>query len=733
MVPSIGLGFSTQFDPAASMFTSSTFPGASSGQLTDARQLYAVLTGRVSSISSQIALDPETNQYVNLGARTRAGGITMLSGFLQDTWRTTPTLTFTGGLRYDVQLPFVPTNDIMSSVTMADFCGPSGLGDGSTYNRCKFLTPGASGGVIPEFNQLTSGTNGYKTDWNNLAPTVGLAWRPNVQSGFLRTLLGDPDQATLRGGYSVAYERQGLSVFTGTFGANPGSVITISRSATTADPLVPAGQQWPVLLSQPSRLAVPSFDPNPSFPIAIQSNRGSDLNGFAPDLKIGSAHTWTVSFQRSISRDMAIEARYVGTRGRDQWSTLNYNDIRGENILANGFIDEFRLAMQNLKANNAAGGSRTGSFAYFGSGSGTNPLPIYLAYFNGRSDATNPAAYSGGTSTWASTTFAARLSPASPSPLGAAGDLDGNTTRRNNAVSAGLPANFFVLNPLIDDVNVTDSGAFSDYHALQIELRRRLSRGLSANVNYQYAIEGGSAFDGFSFGRTMVTTTGGAPLHAIKSQWDWTLPVGRGQRFGSNLHPILDGILGGWSLNAVSRTQQRLVNFGNVRLVGMSKDDLQGMYKFDIRVNPDTGLRTVYMLPDDVILNTRRAFSVSHLTANGYSTSLGAPEGRYIAPANTADCLQIRSGDCAPRELVLKAPWFSRVDFGVTKKFGIGGTRNIEVRFDVLNLFDNINFNPVDDPGTGANIFLTTSAYTDASNTYDPGGRLGQLMFRFNW
>jgi hypothetical protein len=26
-----------------------------------------------------------------------------------------------------------------------------------------------------------------------------------------------------------------------------------------------------------------------------------------------------------------------------------------------------------------------------------------------------------------------------------------------------------------------------------------------------------------------------------------------------------------------------------------------------------------------------------------------------------------------------------------------------------------------------------TSAYTDASNTYDPGGRIGQLMFRFNW
>jgi hypothetical protein len=139
------------------------------------------------------------------------------------------------------------------------------------------------------------------------------------------------------------------------------------------------------------------------------------------------------------------------------------------------------------------------------------------------------------------------------------------------------------------------------------------------------------------------------------------------------------------------------------------------------------------MLPDDVRLNTRRAFSVSHTTTDGYSTSLGAPEGRYIAPASSGDCIQVRAGDCAPSELIIKAPWFSRVDFGVTKKFPLGGTRNVEVRFDVLNLFDNINFNPVANPGTGANIFVATSAYTDPSNTYDPGGRLGQLMFRFNW
>jgi hypothetical protein len=726
-VPSLTLGFNTTLDPAASLFTSSNFPGASSGQLSDARLLYAQLTGRVQSISTQIALDPATNKYVELGPRTREGQIEVYSLFAQDSWRVTPTLTIGAGLRWDLQTPFSPANDIMSSVSMASACGISGLGSGGIYNRCNFFQPGASGGVIPQFDQLTKGTLGYETDWNNIAPSVSANWRPNVETGFLRMLFGDPEMATLRAGYSRAYERQGMSELTGLYGANPGSTQTITRGATTADPLTP----WPVLLSDTSALRTGSFSPDPVFPIPTQADRGSDLNAFAPEIRIGSAHSWTIGFQRALSRDTAMEIRYVGTRGVDQWSELNYNAIRGESLLNNGFLGEFKLGMANLQANNAAGGARAGSFAYFGPGTGTNPLPTYLAYLNGRTDATNPAAYTGGSSTWTSTTLAARFVAASPSPVTSAEDLDGNGTRRANAVRAGLPGNFFVPNPDVDDVNVTDSGAYSDYHALQIELRRRLSKGLQVNVNYQYAIEGGSAFDGFSFGRVMIPSAN--VRHAIKAQWDWTIPVGRGQRFGTDMHPMLDGIVGGWSFNGVGRVQARTMNFGNVRLVGMTAEDLQDMYKHDIRIDPASGLPTVYMLPADVILNTRRAYSFDPRTPTGYSSSLGVPEGRYIAPANTADCIQIHDGDCAPRTLLIRAPWFSRFDIGVTKRFPLRGSANFELRFDVLNVFDTINFDPVANPGSGATIFQTNTAYQDPSNTFDPGGRLGQVMFRFNW
>ncbi len=729
IVPYAYLGFETAYDPADFMFNTA-ISGIPTTNQAAAKALYAVLTGRVTSINSAAVINPDTGKYEELGPTIYPGGINQLGFFFQDSWRLSPALTLTGGLRWDVQTPFSPSTGTMSTVTMASVCGQSGMGDGGTYSKCKFNSPGSTGGAYPEYIQLKKGTEGYKTDWNNFAPSASVAWRPNVNEGFLRSLLGDPDQATLRAGFSVAYERQGLTTFTTLYGGNAGLSTPLIRNSSSG--LVPAGQSWPVLLSQKDRLSSAPFNPDPTYPILVRSGRVDNLQAFAPDIQIARVQNWTIGFARSISRDTAVEIRYVGNKGSNQWSSLNYNAIRTENLLANGFFNEFKSAMANLSANNAVGGSRAGSFAYYGPGTGTNPLPIYLAYLNGRADYTNPAAYTGGTSTWTNSTLAGRLVRTNANPTSAATDLDGTLSRRTNAGKVGYPADFFVLNPDVNQANVTDSGAFSDYHAMQLELRRRLSKGLSANVNYQYAFkEGGSAFDGFMYGRFNTPTAN--VRHAIKFQADWAVPVGRGLRFGSDMNKALDIVAGGWSINAVGRTQTVLQDFGNVKLVGMTKSELQAMYKYYYRPNPTTGLTEVWMLPEDVILNTRRAYSSSTTAVSGYSSSLGVPEGKYIAPANSDGCVQERPGDCAPRSVQILAPWFFRLDFGVTKRVKLHGRMNFEVRFDMLNLFDNINFNPVSTPGSGTSIFKVTSAYTDASNTYDPGGRIGQLMFRFNW
>ena len=66
-------------------------------------------------------------------------------------------------------------------------------------------------------------------------------------------MLGDPEQATIRAGFAVAYNRESNSVFTGPFANNPGLTITQNRTAQTGL-LVRPGETWPVLLRDTARL-----------------------------------------------------------------------------------------------------------------------------------------------------------------------------------------------------------------------------------------------------------------------------------------------------------------------------------------------------------------------------------------------------------------------------------------------------------------------------------------------
>jgi hypothetical protein len=51
----------------------------------------------------------------------------------------------------------------------------------------------------------------------------------------------------------------------------------------------------------------------------------------------------------------------------------------------------------------------------------------------------------------------------------------------------------------------------------------------------------------------------------------------------------------------------------------------------------------------------------------------------------------------------------------------------------MLNALNNINFNHQLTPGESANAFRVTTAFTDINTTFDPGGRIGQIVWRVNW
>src|SRR5262245_28304885 len=469
-------------DPAELMFTAANFPGASSTNLTNARRLYAILTGRISEVRGVARLDPATNKYLYLGQSEQRARQRQVGLWLQDGWHVGPNFTLNYGARYDLTFPFISLNNSYSIGDLADVFGVSGEGN--------LFKPGTLTGKAPTFHQFSAGERAYPMDWNNISPSIGFAWTPSAEEGFLHRLTGGPSAFVVRAGYNRSYTRLGLGDFTGAIDDNPGVSLNPFRSQTLGN----LGA-LPLLLREPSRLGPADFSATPTFPFTDVVSE--DITIFSPDLVVPLSDTWQAGISRALGSTMSVEARYLGARSHGNWRTNDYNE---RNIAENGFLDEFKLAMANLQANNAAGGTRAGSFAYFGPGSGTVPLPIYLAYIAGRTDTTNAAAYTTSTA-WTNTALTQDMVRTNPLPFNSAADLDGDLNRRNFAIAAGLPANFFVLNPQADTVNVTDSGAYSDFHALQLELRRRLSRGLMINASYQYAIENGSAFLGFHYGR----------------------------------------------------------------------------------------------------------------------------------------------------------------------------------------------------------------------------------------
>jgi hypothetical protein len=743
LVPSVGFGLITG-DPAIGLFTTANFPGASTTDTTNARALYAILTGKVNSVTGDARLTPAADKYVYLGEGLAQARLREFDFFAGDTWRVRSNLTLSYGLRYALQNPFYPRNNAYTTATLDSLWGVSGVGN--------LFQPGVKTTTKPGFVQFPEGTYAYKADRNNFAPSAGFAWSTGERTGLLGRILGNADDSVIRGGFAVAYERHGMSDFSDVFGTNPGLRITgiTDRSDTLGN--LAAG----TLLRNPAQIAAPAFNTTPVYPIVPSIT--NSVNIFDSNLQVPYSQSWTIGWQRKLGQNTAFEARYVGSRHRQNWVSKNINEI---NVVENGFLSEFRKAQANLQANIAAG--RGNTFAYTGA-PGTSPLPIILAYFQGlgSSQASDPTKYT--SASFSDSQFYNTLATFNPMPCcGAAGtnlsfayNLINNAGRRTNAITAGLAPNFFVANPDVLGApaganglgaNYITNGGGNRYSSIQLELRKRLSGGLQFNANYTF----GRAYELNPFGfrkpeeETLQTGTVGGVTHSLKGNWVYDLPFGRDHKWANNLGPVMERIVGGWHFDGVARIQTgQLLDFGNVRLVGMSVDDFRK--SFNLRTAPDGQL---YLLPQDIIDNTVAAFNVSATSPTGYAGA--APKGRYLAPANGPDCIEVTPGygDCGLRNLVVTGPKLVRFDLSAVKRTALVGGATFEFRAEMLNAFNKPYFTPVTGftqtqlsggGFEGENGIPLINAVTTSANNFrltsllgDNTARIVQLVARVTW
>ncbi len=716
-VPGISFGMATG-DPATTgataWLTTANFPGITSSDLSTAGSMYAMLTGRVSSISSQVVQDENSHQYGHNPAidrnRMREFGL-----FAQDTWRVRPNLTLTIGGRLEDQLPFVNVNGTYSYVGLAGLYGISGIGN--------LFAPGVMTGVQPTFKAIT-GHNAYSIPPVFL-PSLGFAYQVKASEGWLGILTGHhTGAAVIRGGYSIASTRPGGYNFQSIWGSNKGLYYSTSVDPTNFPQYF--GSPGSVYFSDPTFPSQP-YPSAPQFPLTPAFS--DSLNDFDPNLKMGYVQSWNLGYQRELTRDTVVEFRYQGNHGVHEWRQINLNEV---NIFENGFINEEMIAQTNLAIANGVTVAQLPFLATLKSNNfGNAGLPgqqnlkiLQIAL---------------GTACCTDTTTATSLAHNSLGSV--ANSIATNVTRLNALIAAGYPSNFFQVNPAVGSGGaylMTNWGS-SFYDAGQVEVRRRMAKGLLLQGSYVFAkslVDGASASSVDSSQPTTLrnlrldrTTPTYDIRHAFKANWIYEFPFGSGRPYLPSAHnAVVRKAIEGWEMAATTRIQSgqpskftsgRATINGNesgVVLHNITLSQLQsmvGVYK----TTGSNGIGILYDLPLSIIHNTEAAFN-----NGGYTLDPNAP---YIGPPT------------GPGQLgyfdYVRGPWQKHLDVSLVKKTRIKENINCEFRAQALNIMNITNFYLGSASASSTSFGQITSAYRDTSNAVDPGGRILEFVARINF
>ncbi len=128
--------------------------------------------------------------------------------------------------------------------------------------------------------------------------------------------------------------------------------------------------------------------------------------------------------------------------------------------------------------------------------------------------------------------------------------------------------------PHFDAVNTTTNEGRSWYHALQLDMQRRFSRGYTFGVNYTFSryTQATEFLNPADPSPTRVISDQDTP-HRLSMSGIVELPFGEGRRFGADVHRAVSVFISGWQVSGIYSLQSgSTIGFGNLLFTGNLDD-----------------------------------------------------------------------------------------------------------------------------------------------------------------
>ena len=223
-----------------------------------------------------------------------------------DEWKISQSLSLTMGLTWSY---YGQPANLFNSITTARESNPATAFWGSMEpfgnppgSGGPFLNPGAA---IPlsarTFPQIPAPKNSF-------GPSLGFAYSPQW-GGFLT----GHGKTVFRGGYRLLYDPPFYNIYVNVSTSAPEALLqTVASPGSHPMPAAPFGPAVRTALASALQLGV--YDPRTFSQTQLTPN-------FGPD----KVHSWSLGIERELTKNAAIEARYVGNHGGNLFQTLDGN------------------------------------------------------------------------------------------------------------------------------------------------------------------------------------------------------------------------------------------------------------------------------------------------------------------------------------------------------------------------------------------------------------------------